>query len=192
MVSVNKKQENILTAAKDLFWKHGFKRVSIEEICQKAVVSKMTFYKHFPNKIELAKAVFDDETNKGMQRYRAIMNEEITPMEKMNKILSMKLEGSNNISQEFIMDFYSSPELGLKGYIEDKTNALWLEILEDSKRAQQNGIFRKDFKPEFIIYLSDRIKEMMADEKLLRLYNTPQELILDFSNFFVYGIMPHE
>ena len=192
MVRVNKKQADILTAAKDLFWKHGFKRVSIEEICQKALVSKMTFYKHFPNKIELAKAVFDDETNKGMQRYRAIMNEKITPMEKMNKILSMKLEGANNISQEFIMDFYSSSELGLKGYIEEKTNALWLEILEDSKKAQRNGMFRQDFKPEFIIYLSDRIKEMMIDEKLLRLYNTPQELILDLSNFFVYGIMPHE
>ena len=39
----SKKQLELLKIARELFWKHGFKRVSIEEICQKASVSKMTF-----------------------------------------------------------------------------------------------------------------------------------------------------
>jgi AcrR family transcriptional regulator len=51
----DQKLREILIAAKELFWKHGFKRVSIEEVCREANVSKMTFYKHFKNKIELIK-----------------------------------------------------------------------------------------------------------------------------------------
>jgi len=51
----NIKYQAIFKTGKVLFWKHGIKRVTIEEICTEADVSKMTFYKFFPNKIELAK-----------------------------------------------------------------------------------------------------------------------------------------
>ena len=48
------KVSQIMLAAKDLFWKFGIRKVSIEEICSKANVSKVTFYKYFENKIDLA------------------------------------------------------------------------------------------------------------------------------------------
>ncbi|WP_372931944.1 TetR/AcrR family transcriptional regulator, partial [Mariniphaga sediminis] len=57
----SKKYLEIMKTARELFWKHGFRRVTIQEICEKAGVSKMTFYKHFPNKIDLAKTVFTNE-----------------------------------------------------------------------------------------------------------------------------------
>jgi AcrR family transcriptional regulator len=47
----NQKYLKILAAGRDLFWKHGFKRVTIEEVCREAGASKMTFYKFFENKI---------------------------------------------------------------------------------------------------------------------------------------------
>jgi len=40
----------ILEAAKELFFKHGFKRISIEDICNKADVSRRTFYVYYENK----------------------------------------------------------------------------------------------------------------------------------------------
>jgi len=46
----NPKREQILTTGKELFWKFGFKRVTIEEICKEAGVSKMTYYKFFTTK----------------------------------------------------------------------------------------------------------------------------------------------
>lgn len=191
IVNMSKKRDDIVLAARELFWKHGFKRVSVEEICERAHVSKMTFYKHFENKIELAKAVYDKEVSKGMTIYKAILEEDATPAEKMKKMLLLKLEGTNNISQEFLVDFYRSPELGLD-FIEGKVKELMLMALEDSKKAQEKGIFRNDIKPEFLLYISNKITEMMTDEKLLKLYNTPQELIIELSNFFVYGVSPHD
>lgn len=188
----SKKQLELLKVVRELFWKHGFKRVTIEEVCQKAGVSKMTFYRFYPNKIELAKAVYDEEVNKGVQKFKAILAEDIAPPEKIRKILFMKLEGANDVSQEFIKDFYSSPELGLKTYIEEKTKSLWNEMLNDFRQAQQDGLFRKDFKPEFLLNLSSHLTGMLFDEKLLQLYNTPQELIMEISNFCIYGIAPHE
>ena len=40
-----KKQQHLLTTAETLFRSHGIRRITVEEICQKAGVSKATFYK---------------------------------------------------------------------------------------------------------------------------------------------------
>jgi len=186
------KYKDIMQTAHDLFWKHGFKRVSVEEICRKAGVSKMTFYRFFPNKIELAKKVYTQEVDKGVYVFKTIMEEKSSSEEKMKKILMMKFEGTNNISREFIMDFYSDQELGLKHFIEQKTTEVWQQLIQDFKTAQEKGIFRKDFKPEFILFLSQRIMDMLTDENLLKLYKNQQEVIMELTNFFVYGISPQE
>jgi len=190
--SKSKKQIELLKIARELFWKHGFKRVSIEEVCLRAQVSKMTFYRLYPNKIELAKAVYDEEVNKGLNVFKAILAENLEPADQIRKILFLKLKGTNDISQEFIKDFYDSPELGLQSYIEEKTRLIWNEMLNYFVQAQQKGLFRKDFKPAFFLNLSSHLTGMLSDENLQKLYDTPQELIIEIANFCIYGIAPHE
>ena len=191
-VKFNTKYQSLLSTGKELFWKYGFKRVSIEEICLKANVSKMTFYKFFSNKLELAKAVFDNEVNKSIKSFKQIMDADIPPSEKMKQMLIQKMVGTNDISMEFLQDFYSNPELGLSSYIDQRTKEVWSDIIQDFKSAQVKGWFRKDFKPEFVLFFSQKIVEMMKDENLLKLYENPQELIMEIANFFTYGITPHE
>ena len=53
------KHEQLLQTAAGLFRQHGIRRVSVEEICRRAGISKATFYKHYANRGELAVAVFD-------------------------------------------------------------------------------------------------------------------------------------
>jgi len=189
---LNKKYNLLLKAARDLFWKHGFRRVSVEEICRKAGVSKMTFYRFFSNKLELAKTVFDIAVSDGMKQFRDILSEASSPQEKMKKIIHMKLEGTHDVSREFMEDFYLYPEAGIKTYIDEKTKRSWEEILNDFRHAQQNGLFRKDMKPEFLLYFTQRLGEMYGDERLAGLYESPQELIRELVNFFTYGISAHE
>ena len=66
------KREQLLTTASDLFWKYGMKRVPIEEICKEANVSKMTFYKYFKNKNDLAKTIIDKMHEDAIQKYRSL------------------------------------------------------------------------------------------------------------------------
>ena len=51
------KYQQIVETATDLFMRFGVKRVTVEEICRTAQISKMTFYKYFNNKIELAEYI---------------------------------------------------------------------------------------------------------------------------------------
>lgn len=192
MSRTNIKYGEILKAAREVFWKHGFKRVTIEEICKQAGVSKMTFYKFFPNKLELARAVFDKEAARGAEDFRKILNSRMPPGEKMNRILLLKLQGTNDISREFLSDFYNNPELGLKEHIEKTTEKIWKEIVNDFRMAQEIGTFRKEIKPELIFYMSQKMMEMINDENLVKLYQSPQDMIIELASFFIYGMLPRK
>lgn len=192
MVRTNKKYDDIMASARDLFWKHGFRRVSIEEICQKADVSKMTFYKHFPNKTELAKTIFNDVILEAEQRFSQIMKEDIPGAEKMKKIIQLKIEGTNDISQEFLQDFYSGTVPELQAYVAERTHKTWDNVINDFKVAQKAGIIRKDFKLEFLVKVQNKLIELMDDESLASLYDSRQDLILEFTNLILYGIAPHD
>ncbi len=186
------KYEDILKTAQDLFWKHGFRRVSVEEICKKAGVSKMTFYRYFPNKIELAKTVFLNVVRDGQVKFRNIMQEGIPVKEKIKRIIEFKTEATNEISREFMEDFYLGSEPELKDFVNRTTSEVWNSLINDYRNAQEAGIFRKDFKPELLIQISFKFVDLLSDEKLTGLYDSPQEFILELTNLLTYGISPHD
>ena len=90
-ISGNQKYNQIITTGRQLFWKYGIKRVPIEEICREAGVSKMTFYKHFDNKLDLVRHIIDQITNEGMLKYRKIMGQEVPFREKVRKSVHLKI-----------------------------------------------------------------------------------------------------
>jgi AcrR family transcriptional regulator len=188
----SKKYDDILITARDLFWKHGFRRVSVDELCKKAGVSKMTFYRYFPNKIELAKTMFISIVRDGQVKFRNIMQEDIPVKEKIKRIIEFKTEATNEISREFMEDFYMGSEPELKAFVDKTTSEVWNSLIHDYKTAQKQGIFRDDFKPEFLVQISFKFVEFLNDEKLTGLYETPQEFILELTNLITYGISPHD
>jgi AcrR family transcriptional regulator len=188
----NAKRESLLDTGRRLFWKYGFRRVTVNEICKEADVSKMTFYRFFENKTDLAKTIFDKEVQNAIDKFNEIIKSDISASEKMKNIIQMKMEGTNDISSEFLMDFYRSSDTGLKEYVEEVTRNSWKEIIEGFRYAQQRGWFRKDFKPEFLFHISQKLVSVWTDVEMLKLYNSPQDLILEFANFFAYGISPHD
>ncbi|MBN2480385.1 MAG: TetR/AcrR family transcriptional regulator [Bacteroidales bacterium] len=192
MINSNKKYNDIVKTARDLFWKHGFKRVSIEEICQKAHVSKMTYYKHFRDKVELAKTIFNDVVEEGERKFRHIMKEDTPAAEKIKNIILLKMESTNDISHEFLRDFYTEKESELQAYVEERTRKAWNLLIEDFKEAQKAGIIRKDFKIEFLIKVQNKLVDLLEDESLTGMYDSQQELILELTNLIVYGIVPHD
>jgi AcrR family transcriptional regulator len=188
----NPKYIDILKVSRELFWKHGFRRVSVEEICREAGVSKMTFYRFFPNKLELAKMMLQKVLEESIAEFRAILRSDETPHEKLRGMLRMKLNGVHDISQEFMQDFYTSQDTGLMQFLGEQSAIAWSEMVNDFREAQQNGVFRKDLNLEFFILLARKSMEIASDESFKKLFGTPEELIMEMTNFFIYGIAPRE
>ena len=96
------KFKQIVNTAKELFYKFGIKRVSVEEICQTAQVSKMTFYKYFPNKIELSKHIFTELIEENEAKYDEIMASDLSFAEKTD--IKIDVSTGNNCGCGAIFD----------------------------------------------------------------------------------------
>jgi AcrR family transcriptional regulator len=184
------KYDAILRTAKDLFWKHGIKKVSIEEICREAGVSKMTFYRMFPNKIELAKMILKNSFDESYAKYRKLMDCDISFEEKIKGQVLAKFQGTQNISAELIKDIYADKQLGLHEYLETRISEFYKEVRKDFAHAQQMGWMRKDINLDFILYFSNKMAELTIDPNLILMYNSAQDLIMELTNLFFYGILP--
>lgn len=187
---MNQKQKSIIKIAHELFYKHGFKRVSVEEICKTAKVSKMTFYKYYPNKIELAKAVYVNLIEGSVSKFQNVLHGNLSAEEKLQSFLLLKIESTNDISIEFVQDFYNDTELGLKEFIIELNEKYKNTILKDFVYAQEKGWFNKDVDISLMFLISQKIMGLIDDPILLQKYGTPQSIIIAITNLFMYGIGP--
>lgn len=187
-MSIPKKKKQIIATGKELFWKHGFKRVTIEEICSAANVSKMTYYKYFSNKMELVKAIMEQTMKEAVARYQSIMNSDIPFTEKVEMQIQMKMEGTADLSSEFMDDLMIHGEPEMMEYMSGMTQKVLGMVYTDYVEAQKRGEIRQDVKPEFIIYFLNHIYDMLKDENLLNMYTDPNELAMELIRFFFYGI----
>ena len=184
------KKALLLDAGRRLFWKYGFKRVTTDEICKEAGVSRMTFYRFFENKTHLVKTIYKNLVNKTLMKFNNIIHSDEPSPEKLKKILMLKMEATDNISREFLMDIYNNPESDLNVFVEETNRRIWNEMIGGFRYAQDKGMFRKDFKPEFLMALSQKLGTLLTDEELLKMYDNPQDLIMEFITLITYGIAP--
>lgn len=180
----------LLKSAKTLFWKYGIRKVSVEEICQEAGVSKMTFYRSYSNKGEIAREVLRLVMEDSMNRYKAIMSQDLAFKTKMVEVIILKRENSQGISQEFIKDIYQSKDDGLRDLMEQLRQENRNQLLQDMGKAQDKGWVRKDLSLSFLLYILKDLERKVLDEELVAMYEKPEDLIMELTNFFFYGILP--
>ena len=178
----------LLEGGRMLFWKYGFRKVSVEEICQSAGVSKMTFYRYFESKTALAKRILDGAVEEGIARFSGIMDSEVSAEEKMRRIILLKTVGTADISREFIEDVYSSRGEELQQYMMQLTGKTAGMIVGAFRQAQEKGFFRKDFRPEMLIAMSMKMIDLLTDEHLNKLYSNANEMIVEMTRIMTCGI----
>jgi AcrR family transcriptional regulator len=185
----NPRVQQINQTAMALFYKFGFRRVSVEEICREANVSKMTFYKYYKNKTDLVKQLLISIFEDAKQQYRFIMDQDIPYEEKVKQFTVWKIEQAAKVSNEFIKEILNYPDPKVSELCFKVRNDNLQMAKEDFSLAQQNGDIRKEIKPEFILYFINHMIEMIEDQRLTDLYESPKELTSELMNFFFYGIL---
>ncbi len=188
-IEYNPKREQILLTGKELFWKFGFKRVTIEEICKEAGVSKMTYYKFFSNKIEMVKTLMDRVLKESLEKYRKITERDVPYPEKVVQMIQLKQEQVNTMSSEFFRDYVQSDDPDLINFLNQLTQENLELFTNDFKKAQEDGDIRTDLKVEFIMYMMNHLVEMAQEEALLNMYDEPQDLVMEITKFLFYGIL---
>lgn len=185
---MTKKQNDIFEAGKRLFYKYGIKRVTVEEICKDANASKMTFYKYFSSKVELAKAVVDDFYSSALEKHENMMQSDIPVEDKLRKTLELKIENSSKLDIEFVADLYKYPDESIQDHLETwrlkYLNATEKWFIEMQKKGQ---IIKKLTFPAFLLY-TNAIQDFAFNDETMKVFSTTHELTSIITRLFMYGI----
>jgi AcrR family transcriptional regulator len=182
----------ILAAAKSLMWKHGIRRVTVDEICREAGVSKMTFYRYFDNKLAVARTVIQNVIDGIWGRVEDIMARPIPFKEKAGLFIELKIEQANALGQEISRELVDDSVPGLTEFVETLRGDLLEKTIALFRRSQEAGDVRRDIKPEFLLYMFNLLTEAARDKNLAGQYPSFQALIKEIMEFIYFGLMPRE
>jgi AcrR family transcriptional regulator len=184
-----KKKIQIVEAAEKLFNQFGFKKVSVEEICEAAGASKMTFYKYFANKNELIKHLWQVMIDASWVKLDKLDQQDVPFAEKVKMIIKMKEEATSQMGSEYIHDYLNMvPEL--MDFYNQIFGEVMTRFMEIIRKAQEKGEVRKSIRPEFFLTVINMMMELAKNEQLAAVYANYTDFALEINNFLYYGLMP--
>jgi len=179
----------ILEAAQELFFKHGFKRISIEDICNKAEVSRRTFYVYYENKTNLLMKLLEQINEVNSQEINAINNSNLSFPEKLIRMTNYNIAQLEKITPEFLADIHDPSFVEIKeSYLERKKHwQKWTYAF--LANAQKQGEIRANLDIEFFQRFMNYAIASYQDEKIRKLYPDHALFMRKISDLLFYGIL---
>ena len=181
-----RKQQQLIEAARELFCVHGIRRVTIGEICKNASVSKVTYYKYFSKKWDIARTVIDVLFDEVTALQQGVLEEDISFPQKVEKILKLNREQFNTIGAAFINDLLNE-DSPLHPYFlgqHKKTREIAIVFF---KNAQREGLIHSDIKMPFLLFMLDHLSDLVNHPEFVQIMPDIEDRICELSKFFFHG-----
>ena len=184
--ALSKKQQQLIDTAKKLFCTYGIRRVTIEEICKNAKVSKMTYYKYFSNKWDIAKTVLDILFDEVSGLYRGIIEEGISFSQKVEKMLKLNREQFNTVGAPFINDLLNE-DSPLHPYFLERHKMSREIVNVFFENAQKEGLIHSDIKMPFLLFMLDHLSDLVNHPEFVQIMPDIEDRICELSTLFFHG-----
>ncbi|TNH03725.1 TetR/AcrR family transcriptional regulator [Testudinibacter sp. TR-2022] len=180
----------IQQTALQLFSQQGWKRVSVDEICQQAKVSRVTFYKHFKNKKALLKQLLFEQKEEVRLRFLDFLKQEISLETIISQIFKMQEEALNGLySQPMQADFQYHSDEEIRSFFTTMEQEKYRFMSHFFQQLQTKRIIQQDFPIALISVFTRKIDELRTDPQLCNLYRGKEhQLNIDALQLMMYGL----
>ena len=161
-------RQRILREVRDLFFRYGFSRVTMDEIADSLGMSKKTLYRHFPGKEDLLEAATTDHLDECDAELKAIcLRKDLSPLERLKLTMSYCNTLFNAMSEALVHDLRrNAPEIW-KRVEERRQENIATDFGALIKEGRQKGQFRKDVDERlFILIYSHVVRDILNPETL--------------------------
>ncbi|MEA4985669.1 hypothetical protein SDC9_48425 [bioreactor metagenome] len=186
------KKQKIEQVAKELFLKYGFKKVTVDEICRKAHVSRKTYYTFYENKNALVLYIVDEISRQNLQDFSALIDGPGSFAEKMSKAMELKFEFSKSMSMEFIADIFDPAATEIMEYWKNVMQESMLLLMNFLKDGQLKGEMNPDLNLNFVLWFYSKMSDMLKAPEALSMFSNVEEFVKQVTQVLVFGIMPVE
>lgn len=148
------KREQILQLSRELFMRYGIRSMTLDEVSNRAGMSKKTFYQHFANKGALVKAIveFDvEQQRKQLEKFTTATG--VNAIDKLSQIFGCWLEMFRHLHSSVMHDlrrYHPQAWDKVEGF---KWQFLKQIICENMAEGMEQGLYRSDLDSEFIARL---------------------------------------
>jgi AcrR family transcriptional regulator len=137
-------REAIVEAAIDCFYERGYDGTSVQDVVERAGVTKGAFYHHFTKKDELLLHIHDRFMDQQMQALEAGLAEDLPPREALTLLIEEIVVSAADFQREYVIFFEQRRSLS-----EEPFRQVRAKRDEYERRVVQtieNGIARSDFR----------------------------------------------
>jgi len=156
------KREALRRAALELFKIHGFKKVTMNDIAQRAGVSQVTVFNHFGSKDELVRDVMKWFTTNLVEKYTAMTESDLPFLEKLAAIVVDKTEVISQFEGELVQEVLrGDPQL--QAHIDDLyNNKLKPNIISFFNEGAKQGYINRKYSPDSIMFYFEVMRRGFA------------------------------
>jgi TetR/AcrR family transcriptional regulator, fatty acid metabolism regulator protein len=144
------KHRKIIRAATKVFAKKGFFNARISDIAKEAKVADGTIYLYFNNKFDILLSVFEQEIGKLIDQVILLLEKEDNPKHCLEIFITNHLEEmkKNRYLAEVIHIELRQTSKLIREYRKNKFSEYLDIIAAIIEKGQDEGVFRRDIKPE--------------------------------------------
>jgi AcrR family transcriptional regulator len=139
-------QESVISAAVELFARHGFGSTSVQQVVEVAGVTKGAMYHYFRSKDDLLFAIYEQLLTMQSEHLRAIIARDLSTAEKLRAACVDVIETSVDSLQELTVFFQSAHLLSedRRKEVTQRRRAYNDEFAAIIETGQREGIYRTD------------------------------------------------
>lgn len=145
--------ERIIAGASELFFAHGYSKVTMEEIAESVGITKKTIYNHFPNKLDLLEQVTKTSVQTIMTNLENIVRDSTLDLrERLMKGLEYIFNELSNEKRNLLQDFSKfTPGIVAQLIPQIREKILWIvQQLYDEGVAE--GLVKTEVSRDFLPY----------------------------------------
>jgi AcrR family transcriptional regulator len=145
----------ILDSAAELLLRYGYRRLTIEDVAERAGIGKGTVYLHWKSREELFRAVFEREVAGAIEELVAVLrqDEHAWRLHRLVRFYFLAIVSRPLLRAEFLSDpellgKLTRPENSISGHRHALASSVYFELLSE------RGILRGELSPAAIAYAS--------------------------------------
>jgi len=186
----NQLRQRILERSRELFFRYGYSRLSMDEIAEDLGTSKATLYRYFPDKEALLRTVIEKTSEQVLSTLRSTSaDDKLSVRDKLSGFLTFLSHFMSGLSRELIQDLRSRlPEVWgeLEAFRREKIFPIISEVVAE-------GVAMKEIRSDldgrlFLEMFFFLAQEFMNPDWLVTNDYAPSELLNSIIRIVFYGI----
>jgi AcrR family transcriptional regulator len=185
-----KDEEKILQGAYELFYRHGVKRITMDDIANHLGISKKTIYENYDNKDELVKMLMKRELEKQKKDMEAIRKGAGDSIGEIIAMMSYIAEKFSQINPGMFYDLQKYHSDSWKYFRGFKEGVIQGFIEANLKKGVKDGLYRKDINIPILARMRVELIEICFNPNVYPSHEFRiADVCVEILNHFVYGIV---